>query len=152
MTVKRESQTPAESLNISLETLAFIILKARAFDAQAGVTDPDEGSNASDDRAVSVLEGQRDDPTQQELRVAIASLTEEEQVALVALTWIGRGDFDAKEWEAAKSMARERHRGPTSRYLMGMPMLGDLLEEGASALGVNLTDIEYDDLYQTGEE
>jgi hypothetical protein len=61
-TAKREP-VAAETLDISLETLAYLVLKAPAFDAQAGVSDPDEASNPSDDREVSVLEGQSDDPT-----------------------------------------------------------------------------------------
>jgi hypothetical protein len=133
---------PAETLDISLDTLAYLIVKARAFDAQAGVSDPDEASNPSDDREVSVLEGQSDDPTADELAAAITALSDEEQTALVALVWIGRGDFEASEWEEAKALARERHKGPTARYLMGMPLLGDYLEEGAATLGVNLTEDE----------
>jgi hypothetical protein len=131
-----------ETLDVSLRTLAYLIVKARAFDAQAGVSDPDESSNPSDDREVSVLEGRSDDPTPEELRETIAALTEEEQAALVALAWIGRGDFEADEWEDAKRTARERHKGPTAAYLMGMPLFGDYLEEGAAALGVNLTEEE----------
>jgi hypothetical protein len=130
---------PAETLEISLATLAYLVLKARAFDAQAGISDPDEASNPSDDRAVSVLEGQSDDPTADELAAAISALSQEEQTALVALAWIGRGDFEAVEWNDAKTLARERREGPTARYLMGMPQLGDYLEEGAAALGVSLT-------------
>jgi hypothetical protein len=122
--------------------LAYLVLKARAFDAQAGVSDPDEGSNPSDDRAVSVLEGQSDNPTAEELAAAISALSQEEQIALVALAWIGRGDFEAGEWDEAKTLARQRRKGATARYLMGMPQLGDYLEEGAAALGVSLTEDE----------
>lgn len=147
MSVTRNEPEPMETLDISQEMLAFIILKARAFDAQAGVSDPDEGSNPSDDGAVTVLEGQSDDPTAKELGGAIGALSEEEQTALVALAWIGRGDFDAAEWNEAKIMARERHSGPTARYLMGLPQLGDYLEEGAAALGVQLSDDETEALY-----
>jgi hypothetical protein len=142
MPTAKPEPDPAETLEISLATLAYLVLKARAFDAQAGVSDPDEGSNPSDDRAVSVLEGQSDDPTAEELAEAIGALTEEEQTALVALAWIGRGDFEAAEWEDAKALARERREGVTARYLMGMPQLGDYLEAGAAAFGVNLTDDE----------
>jgi hypothetical protein len=129
-------------IGVSLETLAYVILKARAFDAQAGVSDPDEASNPTDDRAVSVLEGQSDDPTQDELRAAIEGLPEDKQAALVALVWLGRGDFDPSDWATALATANERRRGPAVDYLMGLPMLGDLLEEGAAALGVNLTNEE----------
>jgi hypothetical protein len=134
----RTQDDNVDTLEVSHETLAYIVLKARAFDAQAGVSDPEEASNPSDDREVSVLEGQSDDPTVDELAAAIGSLSDEEQAALVALVWIGRGDFDAAEWNEAKAMARERRRGPTARYLMGIPLLGDYLEEVAAALGVDL--------------
>ncbi|MBY0563194.1 MAG: DUF3775 domain-containing protein [Hyphomonadaceae bacterium] len=129
-------------IGVSSETLAYVILKARAFDAQAGVSDPDASSHFSDDRAVSVLEGQSDDPTQGELRTAIGDLPEDQQAALVALAWMGRGDFEAHEWETALATANERRAGETAGYLIGMPMLGDLLEEGAAMLGVSLTDEE----------
>ena len=139
MPTAKPQPDPAETLDISLATLAYLVLKARAFDAQAGISDPDEASNPSDDRAVSVLEGQSDDPTADELAAAISALSQDEQTALVALAWIGRGDFEAVEWNDAKMLARERHEGTTARYLMGMPQLGDYLEEGAAALGVSLT-------------
>ncbi|HVY85797.1 MAG TPA: DUF3775 domain-containing protein [Caulobacterales bacterium] len=140
----------ADTLEISHETLARIILKARAYDAQAGVSDPDEGSNPSDDREVSVLEGQSDDPTAAELAALINGLSDDEKIALVALTWIGRGDFFAADWEEAKAMARQRRSGSTARYLMGMPLLGDYLEEGAAERGVNLT-IDEDDALEHPE-
>ena len=51
------------------------------------------GSNASDDREVAALEGGADNATGAELRAATASLSEDQRAALVALVWIGRGDF-----------------------------------------------------------
>lgn len=144
MTIVRRDVEGPDSLDVSLETLAFIALKARAFDAQAGASDSNDASNPADDREVAVLEGLSDDPTARELRAAIARLSEDEQVALVALVWIGRGDFDAADWEDAKSLARDRRSGSTARYLMGMPLLGDYLELGAAALGVDLAGEESD--------
>jgi hypothetical protein len=127
-----------ETLDISHETLAFIVVKARAFDAQAGRANTSLGA-ADEDGA---LDSGVDNTASRELATAIRRLSDDEQVALVALTWIGRGDFDAAEWNEAKKLARERHTGPTGRYLMSMPLLGDYLEEGAAALGVNLADDE----------
>jgi hypothetical protein len=147
MAIVKSEPDAVETLGISRDVLSYIVLKARAFDAQAGVSDPNEGSNPTDDRDVSVLEGQSDDPTVQELSDAIAALSGDEQVALVALVWVGRGDFSAEEWEEAKQTARERHKGSTTRYLVGMPLLGDYLEEGAAALGVSLTAAECEGLY-----
>jgi Protein of unknown function (DUF3775) len=82
----------APTLSISPEKVCFFALKAREFDVKDVVTDPDSGSNASDDAMISVLEDHPDDPTHQELRSFIDALTEDEQVDLVALTWLGRGD------------------------------------------------------------
>jgi hypothetical protein len=79
----------APSLSISPEKVCFFILKAREFDVKDAVADPDSGSNASDDAMIDVLEDHADDPTQQELRSFIDALTENEQVDLVALTWLG---------------------------------------------------------------
>ena len=44
------------TLTISSESVCFIIVKAREFDVQDVVTDPDSGSNAADDKMVVVLE------------------------------------------------------------------------------------------------
>jgi hypothetical protein len=139
--------TPEEGIGIPTDTLAWLVLKARAFGAQAGVSDPDESSNSADDRFVSVLEGQSDDPTAEELHDLIDSLSDDERAALVALAWIGRGDFEGEEWADVLAMARERRQGSTARYLMEMPLLGDYLEEGAAALGVNLSDEEAEGYY-----
>ncbi|WP_395647891.1 DUF3775 domain-containing protein [Terricaulis sp.] len=136
------NQEPSvESLDISRETLAFIIVEARALDVQNATGGPGDGGSPGEDGATGLFDG-GDGATASELSSAIRRLSADEQVALVALTWIGRGDFDAADWEEAKATARERRVGPTSRYLMGIPLLGDYLEEGAAALGVNLADEE----------
>lgn len=143
------SETPIETvdLGLSAETIAFIALKAKAYDAQVPPVDPDDASNASDDRAVDALEDTPDNPTARELRAAIASLDVESQASLVALAWIGREDFEPEEWEEARAAARERAVGPVWRYLMGMPLLGDYLEEGAARLGAPLTTEEINGMH-----
>ena len=79
---------------------------------------------------------------ERELRAAIASLDVDAKACLVALTWLGRGDYDAQEWDEALSAARERANGATARYLAGIPLLGDLLEEGAEKLAIDLIEEE----------
>ena len=44
------------NLSISSENVCFLIVKAREFDVQDVDTDPDSGSNATDDRMIDVLE------------------------------------------------------------------------------------------------
>jgi hypothetical protein len=136
-----------DTIEVSLGKLAQIVLLARAFDAQTSESDPDEASNASDDRLVSVLEAQADNPIGQELREAIEGLSDDEQAVLVALTWIGRGDFDCQELDKAITTAIERRQGSTVDYLVGIPLLGDLLEQGAASCGIDLADEEAEELY-----
>lgn len=131
-----------EEIGLARDQLAFIVLKARAFDAETDAVDPDDGSNDADDRFVDVLESSRDNPNARELRAAIVALDDDGKAALVALAWLGRGDFEASEWTEAQATARERHNGATARYLMGLPLLGDLIEEGADKLGINITEDE----------
>jgi Protein of unknown function (DUF3775) len=49
--------------------------------------------------------------------------------------WLGRGEFDVSEWEAAMNEARERWTHRTAEYLTGTPLVADYLLEGLSLLG-----------------
>jgi len=118
----------APSLSISPEKVCFFIAKARAFDVKDVVTDPDSSSNASDDAMLSVLEDHPDDPTHQELRTFINALTEDEQVDLVTLTWLGRGDGEVSDWDELREEAERLHNNRTAQYLLGKPMLADHLK------------------------
>src|ERR1043166_580341 len=96
-----DSDTPAE-LNISPEKVCFIIIKAREFDVKVEPVEPDPASNPADDGQSEILEDYPDDPTQTELRDAIDDLNDDETTDLVALAWIGRGDFDRSDLEEAR--------------------------------------------------
>ena len=135
-----------DTLNIDLETVCFIIFKAREFDAQEGVMDEDPGSNASDDGFREVLASHGDDQTYAEIKALIASLDVDEQSALVALSWVGRGDFEAGDWDEALAMAQERRNNRTAEYLLGMPLLADLLQNGLGELGLSCADYEREHL------
>jgi len=132
----------APALSISPEKVCFIIIKAREFDAKDVVTDPDDGSNASDDAMVSVLEDHKDDPVLAELTGFIGALTEDEQIDLVALTWFGRGDGTIEDWEALRAEADRAHNRRTPSYLLGIPLLSDYLEEALSQFGCSCEDYE----------
>ncbi|MEI9985895.1 MAG: DUF3775 domain-containing protein [Aliidongia sp.] len=69
----------------------------------------------------------------------IDTLNEDEVIELIALAWIGRGDFERSDWEEAKALAEERHGRRSFSYLAGMPALGDYLEEGLAAIGHSVT-------------
>jgi hypothetical protein len=133
-----EAQAELPALTISPEKVCFVIVKAREFDAKDTVTDPDDGSNPTDDDMIGVLEDHGDDPVQQELTAFISGLSEDEQVDLVALAWLGRDDNTIDDWDSLREEAARAHGTRvtgTSDYLLGMPLLGDYLDEGLSQFG-----------------
>jgi hypothetical protein len=127
-------------LGIAVEKVCDLITHVRAFDAKIEVTEPDFGSNPADKEMGKGLEAYRDDPVYEELTGFIDTLNEEEQVNLVALAWLGRGDFVADEWPDALKTAREARSDHTDTYLLGIPLLGDYLQEGLNALGYSCED------------
>jgi Protein of unknown function (DUF3775) len=72
------------------------------------------------------------------LREAIGALPRDEQVVLIALAWIGRGDFGSHEFDQALTRAFDRRDGLPADYLLSLPMLGDALEQGVKSCGVEL--------------
>jgi Protein of unknown function (DUF3775) len=129
-------------LAISPEKLCFIVVKAHEFDAKDIVTDPDDSSNAADDAMVSVLEDHPDDPVVAELSGFINALSEDEQIDLVALAWLGRGDGGIDDWGELRAEAARAHNKRTAAYLLGMPTLGDYLEDGLSEFGRSCEEFE----------
>lgn len=125
------------NLSISPEKICFIIAKAREFDAKDVVTDPDDSSNATDDAMLSVLEDHPDDPVVRELIAFIRALNEDEQVDLVALVWLGRGDGGIDEWDDLRAEAARAHNKRTASYLLGMPLLPNHLEDAISQFGIS---------------
>lgn len=124
-------------ITIDPDKVCHIIVKARAFDAKEEVVEEDYASNPADEDMREVLQDYPDDPTYDELREFINGLNEDEQIELVALTWVGRGSFTAEEWEEAKAEASRAHNERTAEYLLGMPLLADYLAEGLAAFGVS---------------
>ncbi|MBR0682702.1 DUF3775 domain-containing protein [Roseomonas eburnea] len=125
-------------LGISLEAVAAIVDAARAVQegeesgALAREEDDEEGLDAEDDENMD----------EDALRAFIADLNEDEQASLIALAWVGRGDYGAGEWDEARTLAKERNIRDTAEYLLGIDMLGDMLEEGLSELGLSLEDAD----------
>ena len=122
-------------LSISPDKVCYIIAKAREFDAKNVVTDPEDGSNPADDAMVAVLEDRRDDPVVQEIAAAIFAMTEDKQVDLVTLAWLGRGDGSLEDWNELRDEAVRAHNRRTASYLLGMPLLADYLDEALAQFG-----------------
>jgi len=122
-------------LGIALEKVCALIERVEAFDANINLSDRDPGSDLKDHDVAEDSEETAADPVHDELVAYIDGLNLDEQINLVALTWLGRGTFDKAEWEDALSEARDGHTDHTGEYLIGIPLLGTYLEEGLSQLG-----------------
>ena len=133
-------------LTIPLEKLAFIIEKARQFDAESAPVNENELADGDDEGIAAILDETRSNPTYQELTGSINSLNDDERDEIIALTWLGRGDFSKDEWRKGKATAHLRHNGREAAYLAGTPLLADYLEEAVSQLGYSLDDFERDRL------
>ena len=142
MPTKRIDTVEPAELQISPEKVCFVVIKAREFDVKDAVTEPDPGSNPSDDQMAAVLEDHADDPVVEELSSFIGAMSEDEQIDLVAMAWLGRGDYTADDWPSVRDEAARARNQNTAAYLLGMPMLGDFLEEGLSLLGYSCEPFE----------
>jgi hypothetical protein len=130
-------QDDLPELSVSAEKLCFIIAKAREFDVKDVVTDPDDASNPTDDANLAVLEDHKDDPVVKELVAVINSMSVDEQVDLVTLTWIGRGGGGIEDWGDLRAEAARAHNRRTAAYLLGIPLLADYLDEAISLFGIS---------------
>jgi len=127
-------------LAISAEKVGFLIEKTREFDVKEAASDPESGSNGADDRMIDVLEDDGEDPVVHEITGFINAMSEDEQIDLVALMRLGRGDGTIEEWDDLRREAAEGRNGHTARYLLGEPLVSDYLAEGLDAFGLSWGD------------
>ncbi len=128
-------------LGISLEAVAAIVDHARALQGTEE-TEPEQASE-DDNSEAALLQENPEDMTEESLRAFIAELNEDEQASLIALAWVGRGDYVAEEWDEARALAAERNDGrDAADYLLAMDNLGDLLAEGVATFGFSIEDVE----------
>ena len=128
--------------NISPEKVSYIIIKAHEYDAKVDPVEPDPGSNPADSGEREILSAYKDDPTFEEFETVLKDLNEDEMIELKALVWLGRGDYSKDEWDSAIAQARETHDENAVRYLTGIPLLGDYLEEGLSQFDCSCEEYE----------
>jgi len=123
---------------ISPEKVFFIVSKAHQSDMEAA--EPDLMADLEDDDAGEGRVGKDTDLT--ELSGSIGELNVDEQIDLVALMWLGRGDGDLDSWRDLRDQAAEAHNNRTAAYLIGTPMFADYLEEAMSMFGLSPEDFE----------
>jgi hypothetical protein len=155
-------------LEMDVDKVCFVVVKMREYeeeglirsetdedriglDDESAETDEDdleavEGGTVGDPEEEDVEEELADegstDGIYEELLTFVRNLDEEEQIELVALAWLGRGDYDVEQWGEAKEAAQERHNARTAQYLLGIPLLPDYLEEGLAAFDLSCVDFD----------
>lgn len=124
------------NLSISPEKVFFIIAKSRQSDRNADPSDltADPGDDMPEDHSNST--------DRSELSGFIRGLNVDEQIDLVALMWLGRGDGDLDSWRDLHAEASRAHNNRTASYLIGTPMLADYLEEALTQFGKSFEDFE----------
>jgi hypothetical protein len=119
-------------VSINLDKVRYIVAKAHELDVKVAPEELDDGSSME-----RILEDHADDPTLFELKSFLTAQSDDELRQLLALIWIGRGDFTAEEWPDVMRQVRDVREQHTVDYLIGTPMLGDFLEEGLAAFGLS---------------
>lgn len=139
----RTHEDPSWDLTISPETVRLFAEKARAVSADVHA-DYDAGGEheieyeeelGDTHHHDGLAEEEEEDLTSEELHELIDDLNVDEAAELIALAWVGRGDYEGAQWAEALAEAKQRNFGRTAEYLLGMPMLGDYLEGGLDAIG-----------------
>jgi Protein of unknown function (DUF3775) len=122
-----------------LDTLCRLILRAKELEAQVPAQDPDQEADNVDDyddeggEALSVLEDELNDSVEEEVQAALDDLADDQLAETLALAWVGRGTYDASEWDEAYAEAGDLDPEERIDELMDMPLLGGLLEAGLAA-------------------
>ena len=128
------------NLSISPEKIFFIVSKSRQSDSESGgggvILD------SGDDDMSYGRGGRGEDTDRAELAGFIRDLNVDEQIDLVALMWLGRGDGDLASWRELHTNAAQAHNRRTASYLIGTPMLADYLEEAMVQFGKSLEEFE----------
>jgi len=125
-------------LTVSLETICRLIVRARELEAQVPAIEADDEEDPTDtDDPLAVLEDESNDVVEDEVRALIDDLAEDEAIEVLALAFVGRGTFDASEWEEALEAAGEDGNDGVAEQLLDMPMLAAYLDAGLSAFDLS---------------
>jgi hypothetical protein len=122
-------------LDLNPETVEHIIDRAHQYQTRDEMREEADEDDSPDLDALGDEDLQStEDPVYVELREAIDDLEPDQQVSLVALMWLGRGDFSVDDWDQALARAGEEWNERTGDYLVRTPLLADYLTEGLEML------------------
>ncbi len=122
-------------LDVNPDTVCRLIELAQSFHVREAVSIPDEGSNSPDDWTQTMLADHKDNTSYDEFETIVKDLEPDQQHEVVALLWLGRGDYTLEEWDSVVQQANEQWTPETAQYLIGHPLLADHLREGLELHG-----------------
>lgn len=118
-------------ININPDIVCDIILKIREFQAKEEVVLPEESPSPSDDTDwAQVLAEHEDDLTYQEIQSTLDGLEPDQVWTVIALLFVGRGDFDRSEWASALDEAKNIQLDQAADFILNTPLAADYLKAG----------------------
>ncbi len=125
-------------LSVSLEAVCRLIVRARELEAQVPAIETDEDADPTDsDDGLAVLEDEANESVEAEMTAALDDLADDQIAEVLALAWVGRGTYDASEWEDALEEANDPSNEDPIDQLLDMPMLAGYLDAGLAAFDLS---------------
>jgi len=127
-------------LRISSEKVCAFIEAAREVAGTVPSTAGDRTTTGDDSKLVTIEDNPGEDSRRQQMVEFVAGLNVEEQTDLLALIWLGRGDYDIDEWDDALAEAEARIAARDPDYMIGDAALPEYLGDGLEAFGMSCLD------------
>lgn len=125
-----------DMLDINSETVCRLIALAREFHAQEEVVIPETPGNPSGDWGQQMLASHIEDSTFREFKSIVLDMEPDQRHQLVALMWLGRGDYSIDEWPDAIEYAEDSASPATAEYVIAHPFVADYLLDGLAEFGI----------------
>jgi hypothetical protein len=125
-------------LTVSLDIICRLIVRARELEAQVPAIETDEDEDPQDtDDGLSVIEDGANEVVEAEIVALLDDLGDDQIAEILALAWVGRGTYDATEWDDALEEANDPDGDDLTDQLLEMPMLAAYLDAGLAAFDLS---------------
>jgi len=125
-------------LSVSLDAVCRLIVRARELEAQVPAIETDEEEDPTEtDDPMSVIEDDANESVEAELMAALDDMNDDHIAEVLALAWVGRGTYDASEWEDALEEASDPNSEKPTDQLLEMTMLAGYLDAGLAAFDLS---------------
>jgi len=121
--------------DLNPEIVCQIISRCREFQAKEEVVFPEKPEELSLEDHMQILADHKNDLTSVELQRNINDLEPDQQSTLIALMYLGRGDFSIDEWDNCWTTADQEKPSNVARYLLAHPQIVEYLQDGLEAFG-----------------